>query len=439
VTGLNLDIGATYYFAVKAINAANLTSEVGVSDGIRIDPSFQPQVKVIPAAPHGGNQFSGIALYAPSAMTVVLRAMDSSGTLISGVGVRNPTAVTLAAGQQYARLIPEIFGISTFDGWIEAEASVSGLGIYTATGSLDMTQLDGNVVGDLSSSFVLFHPGASAVLVNPSTRSANLTITSMGTGTVQPVSVPPRSRIVMTVPNIVLVQSSEALAAEERFSSPGKLGISSAVPASSAQSTLVFPQAATGVGYTSTLSVANPSTLPQTLVVTFGESSATLQLDANAALRLSIANLLQLSPEKLRTGAVVVKVLPRPFGPRNGVLGVLDVEGPTGLVCIGARPAATEATFAQVAQGNGLFTGLAFATLDQAASITIEVYPPGGGTPKSATISLAANSQLAKQVSELVPAVTTQVGGYIRIRSDHPIWMWEVYGSAEVMASGPPL
>jgi hypothetical protein len=99
----------------------------------------------------------------------------------------------------------------------------------------------------------------------------------------------------------------------------------------------------------------------------------------------------------------------------------------------------TEAFFAQVAQGNGLFTGLCLATGNQAANITIEVYEPGGGTPKSGTINLAANSQLARQVSELVPAVTTQVGGYIRIRSDRPIWMWEVYGSANVMASGPPL
>ena len=437
VTGLNLDAGAIYYFAVRAINTANLTSDVGVSDGIRIDPTFQPQVKVIPAAPHGGNQFSGIALYAPTAMSVVLKAMDSSGTLISGTGVRNPTAVTLAAGQQYSRLIPEIFAMPTFDGWIEVEASASGLGIYTATGSLDMTQLDGNVVRDLASSFVLFHAGAAAILVNPSTRAANVTITTMGTASVQSLTIPPRSRLVTTLPGPVSVQSSEALAAEERFSSRGKLGISAA--ASSGQITLVFPQGAMGAGYTSTLILANPAALPQSVSVAFGSSSATLQLEANSATRVSIANLLRLSPETLRTGAVVVTALSPPFGPPRRVLGVLDIESPTSLVSIEARPPVTEAFFAQVAQGNGLFTGLCFATGSEAASITIEVYEAGGGTPKSATINLAANSQLARQLSELVPSVTTQIGGYIRIRSDQLIWTWEVYGSREVMASGPPL
>ncbi|HYR87119.1 MAG TPA: IPT/TIG domain-containing protein [Terriglobia bacterium] len=439
VTGLNLDIAATYYFVVRAINTANLTSEVGMSDGIRIDPTFQPQVRVIPAVPHGGNQFSGLALYAPTAMSVVLKAMDSSGALISGVGVRNPTAVTLAAGQQYARLISEIFAVTAFDGWIEVEASANGLGIYTATGSADMTQLDGNVVRDLSTDFVLLHTGATTILVNPSTRTANVTVTTVGTANIQSLTIAPRSRMVMTSPGVVRVQSSEALAAEERFSSAGKLGISAAVPVTSAQLTLVFPQGATGLGYTSMLTIANTSNTAQAALVTFGGVAVYVRIESNSATRVSLASFLQLSPETLRTGAVVVTAFPLPFGMGAGLLGVLDIESPTSLVSIGARPPVTEAVFAQVAQGNGLFTGLCFATGSQAANITIEVYEAGGGTPRSATIPLAANSQIARQVSELVPAVTTQVGGYIRIRSDQPVWTWEVYGSAEVMASGPPL
>jgi len=52
---------------------------------------------------------------------------------------------------------------------------------------------------------------------------------------------------------------------------------------------------------------------------------------------------------------------------------------------------------------------------------------------------LGANRQLGRLVSELVPGTATQLGGYIRIRADQPIWAWEIYGSGEVMASGPPL
>jgi hypothetical protein len=57
-------------------------------------------------------------------------------------GARNVT-VGLAAGQQYARLVSELFGVSTFGGWIEVEASVAGLGVFVATGAWDMSELDG--------------------------------------------------------------------------------------------------------------------------------------------------------------------------------------------------------------------------------------------------------------------------------------------------------
>src|SRR5207247_1456625 len=148
VTGLNLQSGAVYYFAVKAVNRDGLASEIGVSDGIRMDPAYTPQVKIIPSSPQSGSEFSGLALLAPAAMTVVLRAYDANGALIVGAGIRNPATISLAAGQQYARLLPELLGIQSFDGWIEAEASAPGLGIFIATGAWDSSTLDGSVARD---------------------------------------------------------------------------------------------------------------------------------------------------------------------------------------------------------------------------------------------------------------------------------------------------
>jgi hypothetical protein len=433
-TGLNLDAGATYYFAVKATNNAGLTSEVGVSDGIRVDPAFQPEIKVIPAAPHGSTEFSGIALYAPTAMTVVLKAMDASGALISGTGVRNPTTVSLSAGQQYPRLISEIFNVQAFDGWIEAEASAAGLGIYTATGSWDITRLDGVVVRPLSSDFLLFHAGASGVLVNPSTRTANVSMNN------QSLTIPPRSRIAITVPGIARVQSSEPLAAVERSSSTGKLALSAAVASSEGQITLVFPHAVVGGGYTSILSLANVMGLTQDVTISYGTSTATLRLEGNSSTRVSIGDLLQLPAGTLTAGALRVSAGPGLFGSGSPALaGVLDIENQSGLVTMGARPAATNIVFPHVAHGNGLFTGLAFATGDRTATITVDVYDAAGGTPRTATITLEPNQQRARLISEFVSSISVQLGGYIRIRSDQPIWAWEIYGSGDVMASGPPL
>ena len=153
----------------------------------------------------------------------------------------------------------------------------------------------------------------------------------------------------------------------------------------------------------------------------------------------SIADLLQLDTTAIRAAAVRVSAQVPVFGGSTGSLaGVLDIENSAGLVTVGARPAATEFVFPHVAHGNGLFTGLAFATGERPANITIEVYEAGGGTPKSRTITLEANQQLGRLVSELVPAVTTQTGGYIRIRSDQPIWSWEIYGSDLLMGNGGP-
>ncbi len=73
VNGLTLQTNTTYYFAVKAISAAGVTSQPGVSDGIRYDPAFQPQIRIIPSAPQSAGEFSGIALLAPALSAVARR------------------------------------------------------------------------------------------------------------------------------------------------------------------------------------------------------------------------------------------------------------------------------------------------------------------------------------------------------------------------------
>jgi matrixin/IPT/TIG domain-containing protein len=433
VTGLNLQSGMTYYFAVKAINGVGLVSETGISDGIRYDPAYQPQIKIVPSAPESGAQFTGLALLAPASMTVVFRAYDSNGAMIFGPGIRNPAAVSLNAGQQYARLLPEIFGFQTFDGWLEVEASTPGLGVFTATGAWDLSMLDGAVAADASTDFVLFHPGASAIFVNPSPRVANVTMTFMSAPGGESFSIPPRGRVVRTINGAVRVQSSEALAAMERTLGTSKLAINAAVPVTDGRATLVFPHAVAGAGYTSTVTLANVGTTEQTVQMSFPGFAALQVLPPNTAARIPIAG----AAINMTVGALSLSTAD-PSSPA-GVVAVLDIENESGLVTMGARPAATELSFPHVANGNGLFTGLAFATGANATSITIEVYEPSGGSPKSATINLGANQQLARLVSELVADTATQLGGYIRIRADKPIWAWEIFGSGQVMASGPPL
>ncbi len=78
-------------------------------------------------------------------MNVVLRAFDSNGCTSSARESTIRRAFPLSAGQQYAKLVSELFGVASFDGWIQVEASAPGLGIFTATGGIDLSAMDGSV------------------------------------------------------------------------------------------------------------------------------------------------------------------------------------------------------------------------------------------------------------------------------------------------------
>src|SRR5207237_460008 len=215
----------------------------------------QPQVKIIPSSPQSATVFTGIAFLAKTGMSVVLRAFDGNGDLVAGPGVRNPSSITLAAGQQYAKLVSELFGLQSFDGWIEAES------LATA-----------------------------------------------------------------------------------------------GIPVSDAQSTLVFPLAVVGGGYSSTLSLVNIGTAPANATVTFGTASANISLPANAAARVSISDLLKLSGDTIRTGAVRVTSMSL-FGVSPSLIGILDIQNSSGGASVAAKATGTDFTFPYVANANGFFTG----------------------------------------------------------------------------------
>src|SRR5439155_1352813 len=122
---------------------------------------------------------------------------------------------------------------------------------------------------DPSSDFVLFHAGASAILVNPSPRAANVTVTDFAGGPMQSLTIPGHGRFAISLTGPVRVRSSEGLAAVERRTPGTTTVITSNVAVSDAQSSLVFPQAVTGGGYTSTLSLVNVGTGPMNGTVTF--------------------------------------------------------------------------------------------------------------------------------------------------------------------------
>ena len=437
VGGLPLENDQTYYFAVRATSVFGFGGEVGLSDGIRVDASFEPTVHIFPSVPHGEGTFGGIALQATVATDIVLRAIDIDGALTLGPGIRNPASVRLEPGEQWARLIPEIFGVSSFTGWFELEASDTGLRTYMAIGRNDLVRFDGARSASLSKDFLLFHEGANAILINPSAKSVTATITQVATGTSQPFEIPARSRRTTPLTGPVRITSPDSIAGVEHFGSDEDLGIGEAVPARP-QSTLTFPHAVVGGGYTSWVTIANLAGSPRTVQVSFGGATKLLHFAGGDSTRVSIASLLGISGDQIQIDAVRIAAHSF-FGSSASLVGVIDIERAGSVVTLAPVEAARDILFPHVAHGNGFFTGIAMAAGASETTVTIEVFPASGGMPKSGTIVVGSNGQIARLVSELVPEVSDQSGGYIRLTSDQPIWAWEIYGTDLAMASGPPL
>jgi hypothetical protein len=428
-SGLTLTPGSTYYFTVRAVNNDGLVSATGTSDGIVVNTALVVSAKIVPFVQHTATRYTGIAMLAASAMSVTLRAVDNSGAI---VGTRT---VSLNPGQQYAKLVTELFNVSSLEGWVEVVPSGPGLGIFSATGSRDDQDLDGLVPRDLLSEFIVLHAGSTLWMVNPSTQAATVTVTEIGSSTSTTLNIPPRGRISTTYQAASRVVSTQPLAAVEVMEGPGRLAFAAA-ESPVGNTSLTFPHAVIGQGYSTTVTLANLGTTA-TATVQFRGSSVNVSVPANGVTVLSLNALFPI-PSDIQVDAVRVTTAP-PLSGSAMLVGTADIANPLNFVSMGTRPASTEFVFPHVAHGGELFTGLAFVTGAAGATITIDVYTPAGDVRKSGILTLAANQQLARLVSELIPSVTTQLGGYIRIRSDQPILSWEIYGSSEAFASGPPL
>jgi hypothetical protein len=426
LSGLSLAAGSTYYFSVRAVNRDGFESAAGLSDGILVNPALQADIQIVPFVQHHESRYTGIALLAPSAMSVTLRAMRDDGAEVAS------TTVNLNPGQQYARLVSELFALEAFEGWIQVEPSALGLGVYAATGSRDNRDLDGAVSRTASASFVALHPDATLWMVNPAAQEATVSLSSIGSGSVQVLSIPPRSRRSVSLSSAVRVTSTQPLAAMEVVETQGKLALS--VPENaSGRAQLTFADALLGGDYSTTLRLMNLGSETSASVL-FNNNSVSVNLPAQSFTVVPLNSLFPIpayvSPDAVRVTAAA---------PTATLIGIVDIASPLNVVSMGSRPASVEFTFPHVAHGAGLFTGLCLAAGGTGAIVTIDVYSADGSVRKSNSVTLGPMQQIARLLSELAPSVSSQLGGYIRIRSSQPILAWEIYGSDEAFASGPPL
>jgi len=429
VKNLNLTPGSVYYFTVIGTTITTPTPEthIGISDGIRVDNSIAVPPRIVAFAPYDSQRFSGIALRASSAASVVLKAINDNGQQLAS------TSLELNAGQQVARLISELFGLNAFDGWVEIQSNDVGLKVYATTGSRDTHNLDGSVPGDSVKEFVALHAGWILHLVNPSLQTAMVTLNPVAGGAGLTASIPPRGRFRLELPWTARISSTENLTALEVMEQPGRLSL--AMPeAPVARSALIFAHGLAGNGYASTLTLVNSGGTSTTARVTFSRGSATVALPANSVREVQLSQVAPPAAGELLVDAVRV-VLDVPAQ----VAGAVDLENALNSVSMASRPMSTDFEFGHIAQGGGWFTGLCLVSGSTTTFVTIEAFDTSGTVLATGEYLLVPNQQVARLIVEFIGAVHTQMGGYMRIRSDRPILAWEIFGSDEAFASGPPL
>jgi len=97
------------------------------------------------------------------------------------------------------------------------------------------------------------------------------------------------------------------------------------------------------------------------------------------------------------------------------------------------------AVFSQVANGLGLFTGIAlYNPGNTKATATIEVFSEDGVKTGEATVELTAGQRTAQLLTELAPSTIDQIKGYVIIQSNVPLIAQQLFGDGNFLAAVPP-
>ncbi len=128
-----------------------------------------------------------------------------------------------------------------------------------------------------------------------------------------------------------------------------------------------------------------------------------------------------------------------------GVVGDVVFGNPTGEYAAALRLQArlfVRAVYSQVAVLPGLFfTGMAFFNPTSAtATVNVEVFSDEGEMTGEREFELAQGNRLSRTLTELVPSITEQVGGYILVNSTQSLVGQELFGTntLSLMSAVPP-
>jgi len=435
---------------------------------------FGQSVLQFPRVISTSDVYTGIAVGNPtsSEASVTFTAFQFDGTVLAGANVRNPVTVTVPAAGQYARLIPEIFGVGAINGWVQASSATPGLTGFAINGNTTLTDLDGagsttpgvDVILPLAAEDAAVRTEVTILNVNPEPATATITLYSINGSSMatKDVSLPPRGLTRQTLATLLglgdfngashlRVRADRPVVAHEvvaDFQMPGTdLRRETAAltgHAATSATTYIVPQFATGGGWLSLLGVVNASVTAQEVTLTaYKEDGALWQtgtnpkrvtLAGNAALRATVGELFGFPDDVLNTGWIQVATT-------QGFLTAYSAYGNSlspsfALVEATQKDQASRyAVYSHVAEGSGFYTGLTVVNPGtETAEVEFYTLRADGTTVGRSTFSIGPNQKVARLFRELLPASFEQLGGWGLLRSSSPVVGAVLFGSSNGFA-----
>jgi len=446
---------------------------VGTTSGVFGSDSSQKFTALFPFCHHSGQELTGFAVSNSRDQTASLevRLFGADGQLVATPV--NPAPASLPEKQQVALLADQIFGFpatAEVSGWAELTSSIPVSGFFQVVGQ----GLDGGIAFTKSLKefyFTRILDGPDAFLNKPATVSlqicnpgsdavtAELQLLSLSgsevartsldipahgfrKGTLREVFVVPSDFRVGFIAGKVVKGEGVIGFASIRLGAEGTLIGLNVAEASTGQA-LFSGQMAAGPGVFSSFRLVNTS-LAVRHVTLYAIDEAGQQLVAPVGLDMQplsayeadAAGLFGFSGSSLVVGSLRVE------SDAPGVIGDVVFGEPDKLVLAAALPLQdelfTKVVFSQVANGMGLFTGLAFYVPgSEPATVTILVYSAEGVKTGETELVMPGGSRKSRLLTEFIPGTAGQIRGFVLIRSTQPLVAQELFAGADSMSAVP--
>lgn len=421
-----------------------------------------PLTQHVPAVISTAESRTGLALVntdPASAVSVTLTSYENNGAPTPASAGRNPVSVTVPPKGQIARQYSEFFGTNTSSNgsWIKLTTDRPGVkGMFLNYDPL-LDTMDGIPFSTRPVNDLIFPElqNAEISLVNPGGSTADVTIKLIGNEGAElaspaAVQIPPNGRLVARANDLfpfaapvmsgyLRVTSSAALVGAEQFGVNGQFAsvLNGLLPDTGALR-LYSPQYIAGGGYSSTVTLINLEDALTNVSITWATNtggrlvqSVRFGLPARGRLVVSEADLLGSSvSSELRDGFLIISSDSTLIAGTVRFGDSMESRFQTTLPLV--SQSYTEATYAQVAQNETYFTGVAIinrSSTGATANATISIFNSAGVQVGSGRRAIPRDGRISELLSQIDPNLPSIGSGYFKVTSDQPFSSFAIFGT----------